>query len=163
MTSQQVGLVANVAIYIALIGFILYREMTAHQLRLPRLVIPPAVLGLFALQQLSRHGLTIDRSAVAFLGVNLAVGLVAGIWRGTTFRIWSEAGMVMTRGTATTLVSWGVLIAIRVPFALVSHVSKLPQGVVIGELLLALAATFGAQNVVLWLRSSRLAGIAAGA
>ena len=95
-------------------------------------------------------------------GVNLAVGLVAGIWRGTTFRTWTEAGIVMNKGTVATLVAWGVLIAIRLPFALVGRVSKRPQGSVIGELLLALAVTFAAQNAVLWLRSSRLTAAVAG-
>ena len=164
MTSQQlVGLVANGAIYVGLIGFVLYREMRPHQLRLRRLVLLPAVLGLFALQQLSRQQLTIDLSTVAFLGVNLAVGLIAGIWRGTTFRTWTEAGIVMNRGTVATLVAWGVLIAIRLPFAVVSHSTKLPQGLVVGELLLALAVTFAAQNAVLWLRASRMTAMVAGA
>jgi hypothetical protein len=113
----------------------------------------------FALQQLGRQDLAFELVTVAFLAVNLAVGLAAGVWRGTTFRIWIDAGVTMTRGTAVTLVAWGVLIAIRLPFAFVSHAARYPQGLVIGELLLALAVTFAAQNVVIWLRAGRLEAI----
>lgn len=62
---------------------------------------------------------------------------------------------MITKGTASTLVAWGVLIAIRLPFAFASHAAKYPQGLVIGELLLALAMTFAAQNAVIWQRSPR--------
>ncbi len=50
----------------------------------------------------------------------------------------------------------GVLIAIRVPFAAASHAANYAQGLVIGELLLALAVTFAAQNAVMWLRATQL-------
>jgi hypothetical protein len=46
---------------------------------------------------------------------------------------------------------------IRIPFALASHAAHYPQGLTIGELLLALAVTFAAQNTVIWMRSGRLA------
>jgi hypothetical protein len=65
----------------------------------------------------------------------------------------------MTKGTGLTLVAWAVLLAIRLPIAYASHVANYPQGLVIGELLLALAATFAAQNAVIWIRASRLATI----
>lgn len=152
---QQVALAVNAAIYAGLIAFVLYREMSEHQLRLPRLVLAPAILGLFALQQLGRQHLNLGPATVAFLAANVNIGAAAGVWRGTTFRIWSQAGSVRTKGTTVTLVSWGVLIAVRLPFLAVSHVAKMSEGVVIGELLLALAATFAAQNVVLWLRVGR--------
>ncbi len=58
-----------------------------------------------------------------------------------------------------TLIAWGVLIAIRVPFAAASHVANYAQGLVIGELLLALAVTFACQNAVIWLRATRLTTI----
>lgn len=164
MTSDQlVGIVVNVAIYVVLIGFVLYRQMSRLPLNPRRLVLLPVVIGLFALQQLSRQSLAFDLGEVVFLGVSLAVSILAGMWRGTTFRMWIEAGVVMTKGTAVTLIAWGVLIALRLPFAFASHAANYPQGLVIGELLLALAVTFGAQNAVIWVRSSRLATIHADA
>lgn len=154
MTSQQVGLLVNVGIYVCLVAFILYREMSEHRLRPARLVVPPAVLALFAVQQLSRQHLSTDLTTIGLLGLNLAIGVLAGVWRGTTFRIWSDAGTVVTKGTGATLVSWAALIAVRLPFVVVSHTAKLAVGIGIGELLAGLAATFAAQNMVLWLRSA---------
>ena len=158
-SSQLVGVVVNVAIYVALIGFILFRQMSRVQLNPRRLIILPAVMAVFAIQQLSRQTLTLDIGTVALLLASLAVSLLAGIWRGTTFRVWSESGVVMTQGTKITLVAWGVLILIRIPFAAATHASNFAQGLVIGELLLALAVTFAAQNAVIWLRATRLMAI----
>lgn len=157
MTSGQLqGTVAVIGIYAVLIAFVLYRQMSAQPLRPRRLVLLPAVLGFFAVQQLGRQQIAVSLGTVMFLVLNLALGLAAGIWRGTTFRLWTEAGVVMTKGTVVTLLTWGVLIGIRLLFALAGHVASFPQGLMIGELLLALAVTFAAQNVVIWLRSSRM-------
>ena len=155
-SSQLVGVLVNIAIYVALIGFILFRQMSGVSLNPRRLILLPGLMAVFAIQQLSRQTLTLDVSTIAFLVASLAVSLLAGIWRGTTFRVWSEAGVVMTKGTAATLIAWGVLIAIRIPLAAASQAAKFAQGVVIGELLLALAVTFAAQNAVIWLRATRL-------
>ena len=162
-SSQLVGVVVNVAIYVALIGFILFRQMRRASLNPRRLILPPGLMAVFAIQQLSRQTLTFDLGTVAFLVTSLAVSILAGIWRGTTFRIWNEAGVVMTKGTVVTLIAWGVLIVIRMPFAVASHAANYAQGLVIGELLLALAVTFAAQNAVIWLRATRLTTIRADA
>jgi hypothetical protein len=162
-SSQQVGILVNVGIYVALIGFVLYRQMRRLPLSPRRLVLLPVVIALFAVQQLSRQSLAFDLGTIAFLGVSLAVSLLAGMWRGATFRMWTEGGVVMTKGTALTLIAWGVLIALRLPFAFASHAANYPQGLVVGELLLALAVTFAAQNAVIWLRSSHLATLPADA
>jgi hypothetical protein len=162
-SSQQVGILVNVAIYVALIGFVLYRQMRSLPVSPRRLVLLPGIIALFAVQQLSRQSLTFDLGTIGFLGVSLALSLLAGMWRGTTFRMWNEAGVVMAKGTALTLLAWGVLIALRLPFAFASHAANYAQGLVVGELLLALAVTFAAQNAVIWLRSSRLATLPADA
>ena len=156
LPDQIVGVAVNGAIYLALIVFILYRQMSARALRAGRLMLLPAALGLFGLQQLARQSLAMDADGVALLGVGLVIGMAAGLWRGTTFRVWSDAGQVMVKGTALTLLTWAVLIAIRLPFAFLGHVANHPQGFVIGELLLSLAITFAAQNAVIWARAKRL-------
>lgn len=155
-SSQIIGIAVNVGLYVALIAFVLYRQMTAQPLRPQRLVVLPLLLGAFAIQQLSGQHLSGSLGTVAYLGVNIVAGIVLGIWRGTTFQIWSEAGTLMMRGTRVTLVAWGVLIVIRVGFALATHAIRYGQGVVIGELLLALAVTFAAQNAVIWMRAGRV-------
>jgi hypothetical protein len=161
-SSQLVGVVVNIAVYVALIAFILVRQMSRTAVNPRRLVILPALIAVFAVEQLSRQGLNLDLPTISFLATSLAVSLVAGMWRGTTFRLWAEHDVVMTKGTLLTLVAWGVLIAIRIPFAAVSHAANYPQGLAIGELLLALAVTFAAQNAVIWLRAGRLTALHAG-
>lgn len=153
---EVVGLAANVAIYLALIAFLFYRQMSAHPLRGRGLVLLPAALGFFGLQQLGRQSLATNVSGVALLVAGLVIGLAAGLWRGTTFQIWSVAGRVMVKGTRMTLVTWAVLIAIRLPFAFFGHPGSNPQGYMVAELLLALAVTFAAQNVVIWARAKDL-------
>ena len=162
-SGQLVGVVVNIAIYVVLIGFILLRQMSRASLNPRRLILLPCLMALFAIQQLSRQSLTLDFGTVAFLVASLAVSILAGIWRGTTFRMWNEAGVVMTSGTVVTLIAWGVLIVTRIPFAVASHTANYAQGLVIGELLLALAVTFAAQNWVIWLRATRLRAIHADA
>lgn len=166
MSSQSLSALVTVAIYAGLIGFVLYRQMTAQPLRGMRLVVFPVVMGFFAFQQLGRQPLTASSSSgsglagggastIALLVLSLVIGVAAGLWRGTTFRIWEQGGVVFVKGTVMTLVTWGVLIVARLPFALLGHTANLPQGFVIGELLLALAVTFAAQNAVIWARANR--------
>jgi len=153
--NQLIALAVNGVIYLLLIAFVLYRQMTAQPLRARRLIILPLVLGLLALQQLDlQHG-NLSPNMAAFLVANLVVGGVLGLWRGATFKVFTRAGVTMTRGTLMTLMAWATLIVIRIGFAFASHVTSYPQGVVIGELLLALAVTFAAQNLVLWYRSQQ--------
>jgi len=154
-TTQLVGIVINVLIYVALIVFVVYRQMSAQPLRPQRLVLLPAVLAVFGVQQLvSEHA--VSAGTVVYLAINAVAGVTLGVWRGTTFRVWSRGGAIMMQGTRLTLASWGLLILIRVAFALVIHATTYGQGVVIGELLVALAVTFAAQNSVIWARSAKL-------
>ena len=161
-TPQLVGIVANVAIYVLVIAFILFRQMTAQQIRPARLVLLPAILLVFAVQQLTSQHLTLSASTVAYLAINLGVSIAAGLWRGTTFRVWAQFGATMMRGTRLTLAAWAALIAIRVAFAFAEHATRYGQGVVIGELLLALAFTFATQNIVIWRRAGQLTGVPTG-
>lgn len=153
---QLVGLAINVGIYGALIAFVLYRQMSALPLRARALVLLPTVLGLLGLQQLSKQSLAGDWGSAALLVVGLVVGLAAGLWRGTTFRVWRDAGPVMVKGTGMTLVTWAVLIVVRLPFAFLGFTANHSQGLVASELLLALAVTFAAQNAVVLARAKRL-------
>jgi hypothetical protein len=152
---QLAGLVANVVIYVGVIAFVLYRQLSAQPVRGLRLGVLPAVLGAIGLEQLVRQPL-VSGSGVSVLAVGIAVGLAVGLWRGTTFRVWVDAGRVLAKGTAMTLVTWAVLIVVRLPFAFLGFSAHRPRGFAIGELLLALAATFGAQNAVIWARANRV-------
>lgn len=152
---KSVALIVNIAIYVALIAFVLYRQMSPVPLRAARLILLPAALGLFGLQQLLRRPFA-DVTSSVLLVVGLVIAVAAGLWRGTTFRVWSEDARVMVRGTRMTLVTWAVLILVRLPFAFLANAAASPQGFVVGELLLALAVTFAAQNTVIWIRAKRI-------
>ncbi|BCW75469.1 hypothetical protein [Arthrobacter sp. NicSoilB11] len=157
MSPDQFGsLAVNVGIYVALIAFVLYRQMRAQPLRVRRLVLFPAGLGLIGLQQLARQPLAMDVGGAAVFVAGIVIGLAAGLWRGTTFRVWADAGYAMVKGTAMTLVAWAVLMGMRLPFALFDPSSHHPQGLVVGELLLALAISFAGQNAVVWAHAKRI-------
>ena len=83
------------------------------------------------------------------------MGVVLGFRRGTTFRIWvGESGEALMQGTRVTLLFWVVTVAAKVALSIVGQqvgMSSLASGAT--ELLIPLAATLAAQNIVVYLRS----------
>jgi hypothetical protein len=156
---------ANVLYYvigIAALVIILYRQLSVRRVRESyRLVIILAVVGALELSRFlgGRNGAHVDGGKVALAlagSAVLAVGL--GSLRATTVRLWrGEDGQLLRRGTWLTATLWVVAVAAHLAFdTLIAGGASDGKGD-IGNATLALylAASFGAQQMVMLARADR--------
>jgi hypothetical protein len=165
---------AWIVIGIALFGFGIYRQFVRRPVEPTRLLLVPVALGAYGLVQLAKE--PTDAASLAWLALDLAVAVALGVWRGRTMRVWRADGgaageaedadggaarsaaeapssTAMSQGTRLTAIGWGASIAIRVLVGFAGATLGMATG--LGGLLLAVGATFAAQNAVLVLRSRR--------
>ena len=121
---------------------------------LPRAVDPrwllgaPLVMGLFGVQA-DLKAPPETALATALFAANLGAAVVLGLARGASSRVWRAAeGTWMQRGTLLTLGLWILSLAVRVGLGLAGNLDA-----ELSTVLLFLAVTFGAQNLVVWLRT----------
>ena len=138
-------------LYAALVLFAVYRQFAANRVSNRTLLVIPALLAFGAFQTLSHAAL--GPADIALLALNATVGLGLGLWRGQTYRIWTDGdGFAWQKGTWMTAASWGVLIASRVVVAVGVTILGFNTAQLTGDLLGSLFVTFAAQNAVIWLR-----------
>lgn len=150
-------------VYLAVAVFVIWRQMTARRIKgMPRMLILPLILladGIYnfvflvyVLPHLGHHATQpAGPSARTQLGMyllvaaELVVSAGAGLIRGAVSRVWVAApGQAMQRGTLATLVVWLALIALRLGASALFHSGAAATG----ELLISLAVTLLAQNLV---------------
>lgn len=140
-----------IAVYLGILGFIVYRQFATQKVRPLGLLVFPGLLGFGTVQALG--GAALGPVDVLLIALGLALGAATGLWRGRTYRIWSGAdGEAWQKGSWMTLATWGVLVAIRIAFAIATGALGLHPAQFGGDLLASLFATFAAQNIVIWLR-----------
>jgi hypothetical protein len=145
-------------LYLAVIGFAIYRQFASQQVSRRTLLLMPGLLAFAAVQTLGKA--TLGPIDVVLLAVNATIGLGMGLWRGQTYRLWTAAdGSVWQRGTLLTGVNWLVLIGIRLGYGAVAHFAGVANSQMIGEMLASLFVTFAAQSLVIWLRSQSNPGL----
>jgi hypothetical protein len=128
--------------------FLIARQFMTQPLNARRMWLVPAAGALFGLQALSKTPPD-NAAAATFIMLNLALAAVLGLARGFTLRAWAgPGGQVLTRGSMATLGLWTVAVVVRVGLYLIA-----PHAATVADLPLFLGATFGAQNVVVWLRA----------
>jgi hypothetical protein len=136
--------------------FVIVRQFAPQAIRPRSLLVVPLVAGYLGFQGLSSAP-PAGVLAIGLLAVNLALAVGLGAVRGATIRVWrSASGAWMSQGTLLTLGLWLALIAVRVAMAVLAR-GALP----LQEIGLFVAATFGAQNLVVWLRTQSGAAVAA--
>lgn len=146
----------------AAIGFSVYRQMMPRRAGGKAVVMPLILFGYgvyTAFLAAQATGLVDQRHLVAsvlLLVLGLAVEAGLGVWRGATVRAWREAdGSVWRKGTPKTLALWAVTVAIRVGLALAgAYLLQVTEPM--GALLIGVAITLGAQNLVVTVRAARL-------
>lgn len=145
-------------LYLAVIGFAIYRQFASQQVSRRTLLLIPALLAFGTFQTLGKA--TLAPVDFILLAVNAAIGLGMGLWRGQTYRVWTaEDGSTWQRGTLLTAVNWLVLIGIRLGYGAVAHFAGVANSQMIGEMLASLFVTFAAQSLVIWLRSQSMQGL----
>lgn len=143
----------EIALGLAAAAFIVYRQFTPQAVSGRRLLLLPALLAFAGLQTMSRSA-GADLGSAVLLVTSVASGLALGWWRGMTFSVYDRAGITMAQATWTTAISWAVLIVVRVATIGVAGAAGVGHGPALGEMLVGLAATFAAQNAVIWLRAA---------
>lgn len=156
--TQQYLLFAVLAV--ALVLFIIYRQLRRQPMEGRRLVVVPLVLALVGLYSLSNKPPAAG-AAVTALVASLVCAVILGLARGASMRVWWEAGSVLRQGGLLTLALWIVSIAVRIGIGAIAKRAGVAQSVTVGELPLFLGVTLAAQNVVLWTRAQAL-GVSAG-
>lgn len=150
MLSNLSGLEA-VLIGLAVAVFFIVRQFQARRIMSAATMLPPLALVYFGVVNLGQ----LDTTGLMLLAVNTSLAVVLGVARGTTFRVWSGAsGEALMQGTAVTLLLWVATIGVRVAVAFVEQragVGTFASGG--ADLLIPVAATLAAQNIVAYLRS----------
>jgi hypothetical protein len=128
--------------------FLIARQFVTQPRNARRMWLVPAAGAIFGLQALSKTPPD-NAAAAAFIMFSLALAAGLGLARGFTLRAWAGAGgQILTCGSRATLGLWAVAVVVRVGLYLIA-----PHGAPVSDLPLFLGATFGAQNVVVWLRA----------
>jgi hypothetical protein len=148
----NVGVALNVALVLALVVFILYRQTIARPLSARGIWVLPAILAIVALIGISNvnKGL-LSVTAVTYLGIDVVSSLALGALRGCFMRVFERDGVMWRQGNAITVILWIAAIGIRI--VLGYFASRAGVGnVSVAGLELALAAALLGQNAVVALR-----------
>jgi hypothetical protein len=138
--------------WIAVAILVIYRQFTIQPLRGRPLIVLPVILAALGISNLAQQP-AMAPSAIAVLVLNVAIAVTLGLWRGSSIRVWRDAGdTVLRQATLLTLTLWLVAIVLRALTAVLGHLSGNAGSVSFGELPLFLGITFAVQNLVVWAR-----------
>jgi len=137
MSAVQIVLIAALVIYA--IG----RRFTGQPVGARSMLIPVALTG-YGLYTLvgSTHG-RFSVADIALVASELALGVIAGLGRGATIRLYLRDGHLWQRYTVATLLVWIAMIAVRLGFGYAGHAMGATLSVAGVSML-----TFGASLVV---------------
>ncbi|MEV0403199.1 DUF1453 domain-containing protein [Actinoallomurus sp. NPDC050550] len=101
----------EIILIIGAVGYILARRLLGEPAEAKRMLLLPAVLAGVGLTDLAK----VHQSPVSigFLAGSTVLSLVLGLLRGASIRVFDKDGIVYLRYTATTVVLWGINLAVR--------------------------------------------------
>jgi hypothetical protein len=140
-----------IVLVIALLAFVIYRQMRTAAIEPRQLVIFPLILAVFGFINLQKQPPDSVAGAVA-LAASVLTALLFGIARGQTTQIWRAGNVVMRKGTTVTLLLWIVAIVVRIVIGGAARRAGVALSVTAGEIPLFLGITLAAQNAVIWQR-----------
>lgn len=141
----------TIILWIAAAAYIVFQQFQPRPMNARLLVAIPLVLAFWGLRSVGQLG---DLESTLFFALNAAVVVALGMWRGSSVRVWTEAGQAFQQGTLTTLGLWVVSIVVRLALVAAGHLVGTSLAESMGELPLLLALTLGAQNLVIWMRAT---------
>ena len=147
--------IPTVILGVALVLFIIYRQLMRRPVEDRQLVVVPLVLAGLGLYNLDKQPPGMS-AAVTALVASLVIAVVLGLARGRSMRVWQEAGSVLRQGAPITVVLWIIAIVLRIGIGAIAHRAGVAQSVTFGELPLFLGVTLAAQNVVIWMRAQAI-------
>ncbi len=153
--------VANVILITAAVVWILWKQVRPAPIKARMLVLAPLVMGYFGVKDTPSSTWS-SGTAVTLIAVGAVFSIGLGLARGATIRVWREQdGRMWRQGSKYTMFLWGALLVVRVVVAAVASATHDHAATGTGPILLSLALTFAAQNVVTGLRMNALSGTAA--
>lgn len=161
----QVGsLLGNPLVLVLIAAYVLIRQFVARTVDPRRLLLMPAVLLFLGLSRWSPPNAATagGLAALGLLAFNVAVAVALGLARGLSMRTWRDAaGAYWVKGTLLTAGLWVATILVRLATMGLSVAAGFSMGDLRSELPLLLGITIGAQNLVVWLRTSARTDLAA--
>jgi hypothetical protein len=157
-------LIANIAIGIAVLGFLIYRQVRVRPVRASLRL--PLILGVIGVLQLSQYLKTVHDTGTVAAGLagSLLLAAAFGAARAATVRVWSAGGQLLAQGNWVTAGLWLVSAAAHFGYdALVVPASF--KGLATVSILLYLAVSYAVQRLIVLYRAQRLParpGLAAG-
>ncbi|WP_299569701.1 hypothetical protein [uncultured Williamsia sp.] len=114
-------MLVNIVVGLIVVAVILVRQMAPRAVKAsPKGALIITVIGLVSAAQFVDHH-HLSTLALATMVGSAALGVVFAVGRGFTVRIWrDENGVLMSRGTVTTLVLWVVGLAAHVGLDLIA-------------------------------------------
>jgi hypothetical protein len=149
----------NLVIGLAVLAFILYRQMQVRPVRAGlRLSLILAVIGVIELTQFLQHHSHGPKVYAALAG-SLVLAAVFGAVRAVTVRVWVDgSGQAMRQGTWLTTVLWLVSLGVHLGYDYLVD-GKGPQAALgTASLTLYFAVTYTIQRVILQWRVQRIPG-----
>jgi hypothetical protein len=142
----------------AAILFVIYRQFQTRDVSARGLIVIPLVLVALAAQNLATAP-PAGALAIAALALDVAAGIVLGVLRGRSLRVWRDGdGTWWRTGTAATAALWIASIAVRIGIIVGARALGVADASAAGPLELAVGISLAAQYAVVALRCGLLSG-----
>jgi FtsH-binding integral membrane protein len=144
--------IAYAVLVAALLVWIVSRQFAGRFVRSPRaMLVLPIVLAVVGLQQMLTSATALAGVAEVLVAVELVVAALFGAARGALTRLSLRDGFLFERGGWPVMGLWVLMVAARVAMILpFQHTAVAPA--LTSSITLSLAATLGAQSLVLFAR-----------
>jgi len=147
----------EIVVIIAAVGYVLARRLLGEPAEAKRMLVLPLVLFAVGLTELAKVAQT--PVSIAFLVGTTAIGVLLGLLRGASVRVYEQDGIVFARYTVLTIVWWAASFAVRFGASFVLGLVDPAAAHATGNgLLLTLGAGMLAEGLVVLAKAARGAG-----
>ncbi|MFD0684908.1 hypothetical protein [Actinomadura fibrosa] len=145
----------DVLLAIAVLAFVLHRQMRARPLDERSLATIPIVMIIIGAAQGGLADAAHPAVSVALLAAEAVAAVALGVWRAATVHLWrGPGGALWRRGTAWTAAAWTASIAIRAALIGAGYAAGVHPAA--GAVLVFLGLTLLVQNLAVGLRARRM-------
>ena len=149
----------NLVIGLAVLGFILYRQMQPRPVRANmRLPLILAIIGIFQLIDFLQHGTHNTTKVALALAGSLVLAAITAAIRAFTVRVWIDGGQAWRQGNWLTALLWVVSIGLHLGYDYLVLGNGSQSGVASASLLLYFAVTYTIQRLIQQARAQRIGG-----
>jgi hypothetical protein len=137
------------AILLIVLPWSIWRQMHARPVTAEGLVkLPLTFAGIAAIIALTSPTREITPAFMAYDAACAVLAIGFGAWRGQRVSIWLEGETPMQRGNRATLMTWALLIALKVALGTIAAITGWIPAEGAGSILAFLALTFAIQSLV---------------